>query len=85
MEARCADHATLFYSQNLAVTSLTSGGRSVGIAHLRTKSHRVCVFLCDDDPQTRACGLCLLQIVWMVFQNVNFVRFKGNYYAHCYV
>jgi hypothetical protein len=37
---RCADHATL-YQQKLALTSPTSGGRSVGIVRLRTESHGV--------------------------------------------
>jgi hypothetical protein len=34
---RCADHATPSTSKKLALTSPTSGGRSVGIVHLRTK------------------------------------------------
>jgi hypothetical protein len=34
---RCADHATL-YPRKLALTSPTSGGRSIGIVRLRTKS-----------------------------------------------
>jgi hypothetical protein len=38
---RCADHSTPLYPQKLALTSLTSGGRSVGIVRLRTKSHGV--------------------------------------------
>jgi hypothetical protein len=35
---RCADHVTLFYPQKLALTSLTGGGRSVGIVRSRTKA-----------------------------------------------
>ena len=35
---RCADHVTPFYLQKLALTSLTSGGRSVGIVRVRTKA-----------------------------------------------
>jgi hypothetical protein len=35
---RCADHDNL-YPQKLALNSPTSGGRSVGIVRLRTKSH----------------------------------------------
>ena len=34
----CADHATPLYPQKLALTSLTGGGRSVGIVRLRTKA-----------------------------------------------
>jgi hypothetical protein len=35
---RCADHATPLYPQKLALTSPTSGDRSVGIVRLRTKA-----------------------------------------------
>jgi hypothetical protein len=35
---RCADHETPLYPQKLALTSPTSGGRSVGIVCLRTKA-----------------------------------------------
>jgi hypothetical protein len=34
-----------FYTQKLALTSPTSGGRSVCIVHLRTKSHGVSFFI----------------------------------------
>ena len=34
---RCADHVTPLYPQNLALTSPTGGGRSVGIVRVRTK------------------------------------------------
>jgi hypothetical protein len=34
----------ILYPQKLALTSLTSGGRSVGIVHLRTKSHGVFLY-----------------------------------------
>jgi hypothetical protein len=34
---RCADHATPSIRKKLALTSPTSGGRSVGIVRLRTK------------------------------------------------
>jgi hypothetical protein len=44
--ARCADHATCFYPQKVALTSPTSGGRSIDIVRLRTKSHGVCLFVC---------------------------------------
>ena len=37
MGIRCADHVTPLYPQKLALTSPTSGGRSVGIVPLRTK------------------------------------------------
>jgi len=35
---RCADHVTPVYPQKLALTSPTSGGRSVGIVRVRTKA-----------------------------------------------
>jgi hypothetical protein len=35
------------YPQKLALTSLTSGGRSVGIVRLRTTSDGVCLFFVD--------------------------------------
>jgi hypothetical protein len=35
---RCADHATPTTRKSLALTSPTSGGRSVGIVRLRTKA-----------------------------------------------
>ena len=35
---RCADHVTPLYPQKLALTSQTGGGRSVGIARVRTKA-----------------------------------------------
>ena len=38
MGTRCADHVTPLYSQKLALTSPTGGGRSVGIVRLRTKA-----------------------------------------------
>ena len=38
MGTRCADHVTPLYPQKLALTSLTGGGRSVGIVRSRTKA-----------------------------------------------
>jgi hypothetical protein len=38
MGIRCADHVTPLYLQKLALTSLTGGGRSVGIVCLRTEA-----------------------------------------------
>jgi len=35
---RCAYHVTPLYPQKLALTSLTGGGRSVGIVRVRTKA-----------------------------------------------
>jgi len=35
---RCADHVTPLYPQELALTSPTGGGRSVGIVRVRTKA-----------------------------------------------
>jgi hypothetical protein len=42
---RCADHATPSYPQRLALTSPTSGGRSVGIVRLRTTATNFSFFL----------------------------------------
>ena len=35
---RCADHLTPLYTQKLALSSPTGGGRSVGIVRVRTKA-----------------------------------------------
>ena len=35
---RCADYVTPLYTQKLALTSPTGGGRSVGIVRVRTKA-----------------------------------------------
>jgi hypothetical protein len=35
---RCADHAIPLYPQKLAISSLTSGGASVGIVRSRTRT-----------------------------------------------
>jgi hypothetical protein len=45
VEVRCAKHATPFYPQKLALTSPTSGGRSVGIVSSRTKSAELLLLL----------------------------------------
>jgi hypothetical protein len=42
---RFADHATPFYLQKLALTSPTSGGRSVAIVRLRTKAAEFVLFV----------------------------------------
>jgi hypothetical protein len=42
----CTDHATPSICKKLALTSPTSGGHSVGIVRLRTKSHGVYFFSC---------------------------------------
>jgi hypothetical protein len=42
---RCADHATPVYPQMLALTSPTSGDRSVGIVRSRTKVTEFVLFL----------------------------------------
>jgi hypothetical protein len=39
VRTRCADHTSPTSPQKLALTSPTSGGRSVGMVRLRTKSH----------------------------------------------
>ena len=51
MGTRCADHVTPLYPQKLALTSPTSGGRSVGIVRSRTKATEfslvfICVCVC---------------------------------------
>jgi hypothetical protein len=42
---RCADHATPLYPQKLALTSPTSGGRSVSIVRSRTKATELLLLL----------------------------------------
>ena len=42
---RCADHVTSLYPQKLALTSLTGGGRSVGIVRVRTKATEFSFYL----------------------------------------
>ena len=49
MVIRCADHVTPLYPQKLALTSPTSGGRSVGIVRSRTKAKEflfTCIWKC---------------------------------------
>ena len=56
MGNRCADHVTSLYPQKLALTSLTGGGRSVGIVRSRTKATElsfslyiyiyICMYVC---------------------------------------
>jgi hypothetical protein len=41
---RRTDHATPLYAQKLALTSLTSGGRSVGIVRSRTTATELVIF-----------------------------------------
>ena len=63
---RCADHVTPLYSQKLAITSPTGGGRSVGVVRVRTKATEFSLVLV---------GVCMCGFfdVWMcmcVFCNV---------------
>jgi hypothetical protein len=44
---RCADCVSPLNTQNLALTSPTSGGRSFGIVHLRTKAKELSLFYED--------------------------------------
>jgi len=44
---RCADHVTPFYPHKLALTSLTGGGRSVGIVRVQTKATEFFFFILD--------------------------------------
>jgi hypothetical protein len=49
-----------FYLQKLALTSPTSGGRSVGIVRLRTKATEFCLFeicLMELSEDSLKCGL----------------------------
>ena len=52
MGTRCADHVTPLYPQQLALTSPTGGGRSVGIVRVRTKATelviRIVTYLSDE-------------------------------------
>ena len=42
---RCADHVTPLYPQELALTSPTGGGRSVGIVRVRTKATELVIII----------------------------------------
>jgi hypothetical protein len=55
---RRTDHATPLYPQKLALTSLTSGGRSVGIVRPRTKATElfVIVLCCNSVYRTVFCS-----------------------------
>jgi hypothetical protein len=57
----CTDHATPLCPQQLALTSRTSGGRSVGIVRLRTESHEDCffVFIMGKTESTWYVGQCV--------------------------
>jgi len=48
---RCADHVTPLYPQNLALTSPTGGGRSVGVVRSRTKATEFS-FIYNNIPET---------------------------------
>jgi hypothetical protein len=57
---RCADHATSSTLKSWALTSPTSGGRSVGIVRLRTKATEFSFFFPHGVRQsTWYCGHCL--------------------------
>jgi len=45
---RCADHVTPLYPKKLALTSPTSGGRSVGVVRVRTKATEFSLVLGRD-------------------------------------
>ena len=53
---RCADHVTPLYLQKLALTSLTGGGRSVGIVRVRTKATEFSFLI---RPSSGACDYLL--------------------------
>jgi hypothetical protein len=68
---RCADHTTASIRQKLALTSPTSGGRSVGIVRLRTEAMEFVLFVGNRDAVTEVSSetftslriiLCLLLI-----------------------
>jgi hypothetical protein len=65
-----ADHVTPLYPQNLALTSVTSEGRSVGVVRLRTKATELLLCLtvdtCYNVPE-------YVRIV----QNVGFTEYLG--------
>ena len=50
MGTRCANHVTPLYPQKLALTSLTGGGRSVGIVRSRTKATEFSLVLVEKWP-----------------------------------
>jgi hypothetical protein len=50
----CADHSTPLYPQNLAHTSPTSGGRSVGVIRLRAEATEFSFLLLVLSPSNQA-------------------------------
>jgi hypothetical protein len=51
VRSRCADHATVVYPKKLALTSPTSGSRSVDVVHLRAKDNGVCFYAKSPPPR----------------------------------
>jgi len=55
---RCADHVTPLYPQKLALTSPTSGGRSVGIVCVRTKATEFFLVFPEKSAVYDKCETC---------------------------
>jgi hypothetical protein len=53
VEIRCADHATPSIPKNFALSSPTSGGRSVGIVRSRTKATEFFFVQCESYKKKR--------------------------------
>jgi hypothetical protein len=52
------DHATPIYPQKLALNFVDKWGSLVGVVHLRTKGHGVCL-LCVNGYVGVPCALCI--------------------------
>jgi hypothetical protein len=74
----CVDHATPFCTQNFALVSPTSGGHSLGIGRLRSKSHGVCLFsFCYEVVCMSGTILCKIAVV-MISATGHHVLHSGN-------
>jgi hypothetical protein len=76
VEIRRADHETPLYPQKLALISLTSGGRSVGIVRSRTEAME---FDCFNGSLGKAVGRCgvLLNIPVCIPFSTRNARFRS--------
>jgi hypothetical protein len=72
------------YPQKLALTSPTSGGRSVGIVRLRTKDHRVSFFY---EPTLNSLDniQCTSSAFYIIFIEIRRIIFEDEIYERAYL
>ena len=71
------DHVTSLYPQKLALTSLTGGGRSVGIVRSRTKATELACCYCNVSAYFYVPILALHETEVLMAGNVNLIVFMG--------